>query len=84
MRKIKGQKRLYTALNVKKIGELCQPLLSRARQVLVRHARIPTSQVSVLKEDATMSPLMLRISLALTLFLMADGVALANKIIGNG
>lgn len=31
-----------------------------------------------------MSYLMLRISVALTIFLMADGVALASKIIGNG
>ncbi len=31
-----------------------------------------------------MSHLMLRISLALTLFLLADGVAFASKIIGNG
>lgn len=31
-----------------------------------------------------MSYLMLRISIALTLFLTADGVAFASKIIGNG
>jgi hypothetical protein len=31
-----------------------------------------------------MSCLMLRISIALTVFFMADGVALASKIIGNG
>lgn len=31
-----------------------------------------------------MSYLTLRISIALTMFLMADGVALASKLIGNG
>lgn len=41
-------------------------------------------QVSAPKEDAVMSYMMLRISIALTLLLMADGVALASKIIGNG
>jgi hypothetical protein len=47
-------------------------------------AKIPTSYASVLKEDASMSHPMLRISIALTMFLMAEGVALASKIIGNG
>ena len=31
-----------------------------------------------------MSQLLLRVTLALSLFLMADGVAFAGKIIGNG
>ena len=61
-------------------------MASRAFQwgILARFAKIPTFHISVLKEDATMSHLMLRISIALTLFLMADGIAHASKIIGNG
>lgn len=55
-----------------------------AKMILARSAKVPTSDVSVPKEDANMGYLMLRISIALTVFLMADGIALASKIIGNG
>ncbi|WP_210243620.1 hypothetical protein, partial [Mesorhizobium sp. B2-4-3] len=54
------------------------------RGILAGSAKVPTSSVSGPKEDADMSYLMFRISIALALFLMADGIAHASKIIGNG
>lgn len=59
-------------------------LATRIEGYLQGCTRIPIFRASAPKEDAPMSYLMLRILIALALFLVADGAALAGKIIGNG